>query len=279
LSAKRQMQPTASKKEVKLIDATDLKILIVDDNEPNRFLLKTILQTQLSQPQLYEAEDGDIAVKIAGQHHPQLIFMDIQMPRMSGIEATRLIRASEMDTENKSFIIALTAGINPGEEQKCLDAGMNYFMTKPVKIPQINELMLRYIESLPNASKVESLEMTEEVDDIDRIDLDELLKNLGGNKKSMDMMLSIFTNGEILSNVQELPHAIAQQDFTKIRHNAHAVKGSALSMCMPKLADLCLRLEKLAMQQQIGTMEDLAKQILHEVEWLTHFIGKKIENT
>lgn len=107
-----------------------LKILVAEDNEINMFLNKTFLKELVQEVTIIEASDGNEAVSEFKKESPDIILMDIQMPNLNGLEATKQIRLMEKNVEIP--IIALTAGSLPGEKEKCLQAGMTDFLTKPL---------------------------------------------------------------------------------------------------------------------------------------------------
>ena len=104
----------------------DVRVLIVDDTEVNRLVTKRFLKKL--QINFEEAEDGKAAVALVLSKNYDLILMDCQMPELDGYEATRLIRAKGINTP----IIALTANAMPGDREKCLQAGMTGYLTKPL---------------------------------------------------------------------------------------------------------------------------------------------------
>ena len=120
--------------EVKTVETEiskhEIKILIAEDNAINMLLTKTYLKDILPQALIIEAKDGNEVIAQYHKESPDLILMDIQMPHLNGIEATQKIRAMESNIEIP--IIALTAGSLPGEKEKCLQAGMSDFLTKPL---------------------------------------------------------------------------------------------------------------------------------------------------
>ena len=115
-------------------------ILIADDNISNVDALSEYLS--LHECRLAIAHDGLDAVEQARQLRPQLILMDIQMPDLDGIEATRQIRESEGLA--KVPIVALTAAVMPGDRERCLEAGMTDFLGKPVDPDSLDQVILRY---------------------------------------------------------------------------------------------------------------------------------------
>ena len=106
-------------------------ILIAEDNPVNQMLAKTILTKAMPNADILVAEDGEQAVEAFLSNKLDLIFMDIQMPRMSGFEASKKIRSLEKKGEHIP-IIALTARALKGEEEECLKHGMDKYITKPI---------------------------------------------------------------------------------------------------------------------------------------------------
>jgi PAS domain S-box-containing protein len=105
------------------------QVLIVDDNKINLLLIKTILAKLMPTAIITEAVNGLDAVEKYKVLHPDLIFMDVQMPEMNGYEAVKAIRG--LETNQRIPIIALTAGTVLGEKERCLEAGMNDYVSKP----------------------------------------------------------------------------------------------------------------------------------------------------
>lgn len=119
-------------KEIDVKQPTHLKeykVLVVDDNMFNILLIKTIITQILPNAQISEASNGNEAVELYRSVQPDIIFMDIQMPDMNGYEAAKIIRSIEK--LNRIPIIALTAGTLKDEKERCLEAGMNDYVSKP----------------------------------------------------------------------------------------------------------------------------------------------------
>jgi two-component system, cell cycle response regulator DivK len=102
-------------------------ILHVEDNELNRKIIRDLLRR--TSYRLIEAPDGEAAVTIAREQHPDLILMDVQLPRTSGIEATRRIRAEPAIADIP--IIAITSFALSGDEQRAKEAGASAYLAKP----------------------------------------------------------------------------------------------------------------------------------------------------
>ena len=121
----------------------DLKILVVEDNKINMLLIKTLLFKLMPNCTLVEAINGIEAIEKYHSEKPNLIFMDIQMPEKNGYEATVEIRK----TANTSVpIIALTAGIVLGEKEKCIEYGMNDYLSKPIVKNELEQTLLKWVD-------------------------------------------------------------------------------------------------------------------------------------
>lgn len=120
-----------------------LKILIVEDNKINMLLIKTILKNLIPNAVLFEAINGLVAVEVFCDHLPDLVFMDIQMPLMNGHEATQKIR--NLSCGEKVPIIALTAGTVKDERERCLESGMDDYVTKPIIKGTIENIIRKWV--------------------------------------------------------------------------------------------------------------------------------------
>ena len=119
-----------------------LKIMIAEDNKINMLLLKTIIKNLFVDAIIFEVFNGAEAVEQFENINPDLIFMDIQMPLMNGFEATKAIRKLKLDKSTP--IIAVTAGTEKEEKTKCLEAGMNDYIAKPIIKGIIEETIIKW---------------------------------------------------------------------------------------------------------------------------------------
>ncbi len=106
------------------------KILVAEDNAINMHLTRIYLKELCSNCTIIEAVDGNEAVELYKIEKPDIVFMDIQMPGMNGLETTKIIRTLDKDIEVP--IIALTAGTLPGDMERYMQAGMNDLLAKPL---------------------------------------------------------------------------------------------------------------------------------------------------
>jgi PAS domain S-box-containing protein len=132
---------------------TKAKILLVEDNQVNIALARILIKKLLPEVNIIEATNGKIAVEKFLQEDPQLVLMDIQMPVMNGYEAVKEIRKLEVanakgnisNTNKRTPIIALTAGTVKGEKEKCLEAGMDDYVSKPIVASALFTVMEKWL--------------------------------------------------------------------------------------------------------------------------------------
>jgi PAS domain S-box-containing protein len=126
------------------INWDDFKVLIVEDNKVNRYLAVTLTKKIFPNAIISEANDGDEAIQLAQNKIFDLILMDIQMPLKNGYEATAEIR--KLPQYKNIPIIALTAGILNGEREKCIEFGMNDYLSKPILVQDFQQIIQKWIQ-------------------------------------------------------------------------------------------------------------------------------------
>ncbi|WP_127823176.1 PAS domain S-box protein [Flavobacterium columnare] len=126
------------------IKESKFKVLIVEDNKINMMLAKTLLKKIWPNLILFEAENGVVGVEKYIQNTPDLILLDIQMPLMNGYEVTLEIRKKDKNIP----IIALTAGTIKGEKEKCLEVGMNDYISKPIDKDFFEKTMFKWLNQI-----------------------------------------------------------------------------------------------------------------------------------
>ncbi len=117
------------------------KILIIEDNEQNRVLMRMIIKPL--QCEILEAENGEQGIRLAKEQNPDLVLMDLQMPKMDGLTATKIIKN---DPETKDIkIIAVTSYAMKGDREKALSAGADDYISKPVDIHTLTAMIRRHL--------------------------------------------------------------------------------------------------------------------------------------
>ncbi len=217
----------------------NLKILIADDNSVNMFLAKIIVSGVLPNATIYEAINGKEAIDIFEREKPHLILMDVQMPEVNGYEAATAIRG--LEKTGRIPIIALTAGTVKGEKDRCLQAGMDDYISKPVVKANIETVIEKWLKVADSLSKNEVDNTSNEVITT-HFNRQDLLKNLGGDAQIASSFIEVI-KGSFDEILLDLKDGLAQNNLEKITATAHKLKGVALSGCLPKLVQHAATLE------------------------------------
>ncbi|QWF71655.1 response regulator [Methylomonas paludis] len=214
------------------------KILLVEDNKINQVVAKGLL----SKWQLHVdvATDGLQAVQmVQANDEYQLILMDMQMPVMDGLEATRHIR--QLDIGQTVPIIALTANAFAENRQACLAAGMNGFISKPVEPEKLHQELIRWLpltsdfENKPPTTKEKSYQLLS-------IDTARGLSYFDGDWLEYEDMLATFV-AEYRDEADKIAAMFVSGDYAAIELTAHSIKGIALMLGMEVLSDHAKTLE------------------------------------
>ncbi|WP_375577628.1 PAS domain-containing protein [Marivirga tractuosa] len=215
------------------------KILIAEDNEVNKFLIIRILENTLPDSELIHAENGEIAIEEYKKHQPDLILMDIQMPLMSGIEATEIIRTIE-NPNHKTPIIALSAGVLKDEKEKALAAGIDEFLEKPL----IQEDLLNVLEKLRIDAKIkEKGKAIVKKQTLKTFHKEELLKRLNYNQNHYTSFISL-AQENMKTFERQIKETIEIENIQALRNVLHKLKGTALAACFENLGLLIDQFER-----------------------------------
>ena len=142
--ADQEVEITIENQTISSGDFHDKKILVVEDNRINMLLVKTLLKSILPGSIVFEASDGKKAIKMYKKEKLDLILMDIQMPHKNGYQTTAEIK--QLKKYNNIPIIALTAGIMLGEKEKCLESGMDDYVSKPIIRYNLEEVLYKWLK-------------------------------------------------------------------------------------------------------------------------------------
>lgn len=141
----RQTEDMPSENLSFTVSDESIQVLIADDNPANMLLAQTLVKKYLPGSVIKEATDGQKALDVYHQQSPDIIFLDVQMPEFSGYEVAKIIRTSYQDED--TIIIALTAGTVKGEKERCLRSGMNDYLSKPISLDKMSEVIKRLLKN------------------------------------------------------------------------------------------------------------------------------------
>lgn len=215
-------------------------ILVAEDVQINMLLVTTSLKQIVPNGIILEAKNGREALEAAKTKRPDLIFMDVQMPIMSGIEATQQIRIFEKGTDDHVPIVALTAGAIKEEKEKCFQAGMDDFLTKPIDQNALYSIVKNFLSLL--SQRPDESQINNRANFKGHFDLDKLMANIGNNQDLFKEMVELVPD-QFSNDITLLKSAIVQNNKEGIKKAAHSIKGASLNMCFNRLADLANDLE------------------------------------
>jgi PAS domain S-box-containing protein len=211
---------------------TDVKILvgkcilIADDNKMNRMVAGAVLKNYGCK--LIEAVDGADALEKVKEHNPDIVLMDVQMPEMDGLEATKIIRA---EISSELPIIALTALAIRGDDDKCKAAGMNDYLTKPYEESQLINMLSKWLgtKQIKEQNEIKPMVSPQSLFSLAKIEA--LARD---NPDFVDEIVDIFIEQAILS-MQQMRAAFEIGDLTTVKKVAHRLRASIDNMCIDSL--------------------------------------------
>jgi CheY-like chemotaxis protein len=212
-------------------------ILVAEDIKMNMLVIGNMLQNVLPQLNMHEAVNGVAVLEKLETLVPDLILMDVQMPVMDGIEATRKIRKMHNDALKNIPIVALTAGVSKEEREKCQKAGMNDFLSKPIDKAQLYLLLHHYLKD----NKVQNTPEVEETLNL-HFSKDVLMEKTGNNSEFLQSLMEL-AEAEFPAIIAALEKALDDNDITGIKTNAHTLKGSSYNLEFIVLGNLANELE------------------------------------
>lgn len=234
--------------ELRLSKFGPCPILLVEDNEINRQLARELLE--LSGLIVTTAANGQEAVELASRNIYELILMDVRMPVMDGMEATRVIRAEGLAP--KTPIIAMTANVLWGDQAQCLAVGMDDYLTKPIDPEKLVTVIGRYL-SPTGFSSIEP-ENSSEFPSINGVDHRAGIRRVGNNLELYRSLLTQFRD-QHLTAALDIRSAVRQADFDSATRIAHNLKGVAANLGAHLVAGHAADIIKLLHKQQISAID------------------------
>lgn len=241
------------------------RLLVVEDNAVNLMVMRSVLG-KLGFTQIDHALDGGEAVDKAATAAYDLILMDCQMPKMDGYEATRHLREMGVGTP----VVAMTAHALSGDREKCLAAGMDDYLTKPIVLDRLVAVLDRWLGRVSAAVSAEPAgEPSAGEADAD-FAYDDFLDLLMGDEELADSLLKLFvTNTE--ADLAKLKAAIAGGDAEQVRSAAHFIKGAAANLCAVAINATAYEIEQAARRGDVaGAAALLAKLDANWLRFIAH---------
>jgi CheY-like chemotaxis protein len=223
----------------------NLRILLAEDNAVNQTvatgLLKKMGHTVVT------ADDGKEALSLVSARSFDLVLMDVQMPIMDGVTATKKIRENEQGKQFRIPIIAVTACVMDEDRQRCLVAGMDGYVTKPIDYKVLSETLEKVLTALEAQSSREtkSAERPQEKDS--GWDVSKTLAAFGGDEKMLRTVVAQYLKS-IPIEMAELRQAVAKGSARELATTTHCLKGEIGYLSIPAFSDPVGELQAMARQ-------------------------------
>ncbi|NQT50889.1 response regulator, partial [bacterium] len=238
--------------------APRLHVLLAEDNPVNQRLAVRLLEK--AGHAVAVVGDGRRAVERVAQGDFDLVLMDVQMPEMDGFEATQAIREGERGTGRHTPIIAMTAHAMKGDRERCLAAGMDAYVAKPVRRHRLEEA----IEDVTRTHNLPARNGAREPMPTGDFDVDEALERVAGDRSLLRELAATFLDScpALLARIDA---AITAGDSTELERAAHELKGAAATLAGPGTAEAAFALERMGREGNLadatGARSILARQI------------------
>ena len=252
-----------------------LQILLVEDNPVNQRVAVSMLEKQGHS--LRVANNGLEALAALDQQDFDVVLMDMQMPEMDGLEATTEIRRKEQQTTRHIPIIAMTAAAMKGDRERCLQAGMDGYVSKPFRIKELNDAIKRFVLT-PIVSEQVPVHAANDVTVSNAVlNWDAALVRTGGDESLLKEVAGIFL-GEYSHWMAQIRDAIDQQDAIKLKQVAHTLRGSLSTFEAEAAVAVTERLELMGRTNQLHEAEATYKELQQAVQQFTDALGRKIQS-
>ncbi|MGC8738386.1 MAG: response regulator [Candidatus Hydrogenedens sp.] len=222
------------------------QILLAEDNFVNQQVAIEILRNMGCEVTI--AVDGQEAIEWFKRKKFDLLFMDCEMPRINGFTAAREIRQIE-PTGTHTPIIALTAHALSGDRERCLSAGMDDYLSKPIETAKVLEILKKWLVntkidmsqelSSPQSRKIESMDITT----LPTFDLKKALENTGGKIKTIQRIAMVFLQ-HIPARIEEIQKTYDEKNYDELLRLIHSLAGASASISASKLTYITQTMEQ-----------------------------------
>jgi two-component system, sensor histidine kinase and response regulator len=249
-------------------NAVSLHILLAEDNPVNQKLAVRLLEKRGHKVAV--AGNGKQAVSAMEQRSFDLVLMDVQMPEMDGLEATRLLREREQGSGSHQAVVAMTALVMKGDRERCISAGMDGYLSKPIRPLELDEVLEKYMAIEHSAALIEEPSSHLQVS----VNTEELLERVDGDRAFISELLELL-RGDYPIQIAEMRRAIELGDGQALQRVAHAMKGALGNLSAPIAWGVAGELESMGRSgniaqavTQLDALKDEMNRVIEHLESL-----------
>ncbi len=248
-----------------------LRILLAEDGLVNQKVAVNLLEQRGHKVTV--ANNGQEALIALDDESFDVVLMDVQMPAMDGFEATAIIRDKEKGSRAHIPIIAMTAHAMKGDRERCLEAGMDGYIAKPIRARDLYEIV-EVTAARGCGSQIQNKRIAEVQEIIDR---DRLLEQIGGNTEALKEIVDLFAV-ESAKLMTQIRNAITNEDPSELQRAAHTLKGSIRLFEVERPAAAALRLEIIGRDKNLAEAEQAWLVLVKEMERLLPMLTDLVES-
>jgi CheY-like chemotaxis protein len=234
-----------------------LLILLAEDNPVNQKVAIRLLEKRGHR--VVAASNGREALSALAHDSYDLVLMDVQMPEMDGLEATKLLRAKEKGTGRHQPVVAMTALVMKGDRERCLEAGMDGYLAKPIRPQELDQILDGYLAQGDVASPFRQTSMREE-----SVDFEELLDRVDGDKVFLAELLEIF-RADYPKQIRAGRSALAQKNAVGVKRAGHALRGALANLGARQACGIAEELEAIGDSGDLTLAEAALMQLEREL--------------
>jgi two-component system, sensor histidine kinase and response regulator len=280
VSAKQQAQPVSLVTQYSLQQerrpTTGMHILLAEDNAVNQKLAVRLLEKRGHR--VVVAGNGREALAALEEQSFDLVLMDVHMPEMDGLEATMVLREKERLTGGHQSVVAMTALVMKGDRERCLAAGMDGYLSKPIRPTELDEVLAR-CEAVrrANAGERDSGAQAEPVTAyapehfVSSVRKGELLERIDGDRSLLVELVDLF-RADFPAQAALAHQAAAQQDADALERVGHALRGALSNLSAANAAQMAAELESMGKSQRMelaaGKVQELQEEVSHVIRAL-----------
>ena len=250
-----------------------VRILLAEDNEINQKMAVKLLETLGHTVAV--AGNGKEAVKIIGQQEFDLVLMDVQMPIMDGISATRKIRRLKLQARDIP-IVAMTAHAMKQDREMCLEAGMDDYISKPIDPEKLREVIAKWSKKNGPAAEAHNISKVKKDGEAHDsmglpIDMEAALRRAMGDSTFLEELIRQYTEN-LPNEIQALNDALARNDVQDVITRAHSTKGSAANLSADGIATAASELEQAGRAGDLTCGAEIINVLTAELRRLEDFV-------
>jgi signal transduction histidine kinase/HPt (histidine-containing phosphotransfer) domain-containing protein len=256
-----------------------LRILLCDDNTINQKVAARILQQIGYQPDF--AVNGREALDALEQKPYDLVFMDVMMPEMDGLEATRVIRERQKNSPShpnfslRIVVIAMTAHAMQSDREKCLAAGMDDYLAKPIRPKDIRNMIEKWCATETAAGKINSASATKvqiAADAEPPVDMSRLNDLTDGDATALRELVEMY-HAQTAKQLEQMTEAVRHNDTSEVRRVAHSCAGASATLGMMRLVPMLRELEKQGASGALTNAAQLCEDAAREFKAIKDFLA------